>query len=278
MLSIYDILNKDIDYKNEYNKIKDLFLNYNLIEGSIGYQYTYEEVFDAYIMQWKYRGTKLCLKEIITDIESKTNCGENPIDDCLYLCELFLNVREFLKYISNKYHLRDMYISDFNDRMLIETVEYLLKTLGYSSYKEEEYKILLVKEDADSINTALIVENEDISNVIMQYNDFKIVKNIKEKQKILQSLANYIEPKRKELKNKNGKLEKNLFMAFNKLNIINNNLEGKDKEEYTSNLTKEDLLKWYDKTYNLSLISIRILELDKQIKPFEAIAKEYFDN
>ena len=278
MLSIYDILNKDIDYKNEYNKIKDLFLNYNLIEGSIGYQYTYEEVFDAYIMQWKYRGTKLCLKEIITDIESKTNCGENPIDDCLYLCELILNVREFLKYISNKYHLRDMYISDFNDRMLIETVEFLLKTLGYSSYKEEEYKILLVKEDADSINTALIVENEDISNVIMQYNDFKIVKNIKEKQKILQSLANYIEPKRKELKNKNGKLEKNLFMAFNKLNIRHNNLEGKDKEEYTSNLTKEDLLKWYDKTYNLSLISIRILELDKQIKPFEAIAKEYFDN
>ena len=112
----------------------------------------------------------------------------------------------------------------------------------------------------------------------MEYNDFKISGDIKEKQKILYALANYLEPKRKELREKNSKLEKSLFMAFNKLNIRHNNLEGKEKLGYTSSLTKEELLEWYDKIYNLVLISIRLLELDNQIKPFEDIAKKYFNN
>lgn len=277
-LSIYDILNKDIDYKKEHNKIRDLFLNYYWIKGSINCEHTYEEVFDAYIMQWKYRGSKCSLKEIINDIETKTHCGENPINDCLYLCELILNIREFLMYISKNYHLENLYISDFKDNMLIDTVEYIIKTLGYRKHKEDEYKIILVKENADSINTAIISNKIEVSNLIMQYNDFKIINNANEKRKILQELEMYLVPQRKKLKEINYKLEKNLFMAFNKLHIRHNNLEGKDKEEYTSKLTKEELLEWYDRTYNLILISIRLLELNNQIQPFEDIAKQYFEN
>ena len=277
MLTIYDIINKDINYEKEYKKIKDLVLNSDTIKCTNGLRYSYKYIFDSYIEYWKYRGTKLNIKEIISEIERKTNCGNDPINDCLYMCELFLNMREFIKYICRRHYIPGIYISDFDDKILLDTVEFLLKTLGYKTYKVEEYKILLTKEDADSINTALIVENEDISNIIMQYNDFKIVNNVKEKQKILQSLANYIEPKRKELKIKNSKLEKHLFMAFNKLNIRHNNLEGKEKEEYTSNLTESELLNWYDKTYNIILISIRLLELDNQIKPFEDIAKMHFN-
>jgi hypothetical protein len=146
-----------------------------------------------------------------------------------------------------------------------------------NKYKEEDYKILLVKKDADAISTAIAVSNIDVSSLIMQYNDFKIAENVNEKQKILFALAKYLEPKRAELKEKNSKLEQNLFMAFNKLHIRHNYLEGKDREEYTANLKNKELLDWYDRTYNLSLIAIRLLELNEMVKPFEEIRKQYFD-
>lgn len=276
--SIYDILNKNIDYSKEYKKIKKMFLEEYFIDGSINHSYTYGQIFNNYILKWKYRGTKYSLKEILDEIEQNTDCGKDPITDCLYLCELILNIREFLIFAKKNYFMSDdnIYIGQFNDEMLIGNILYILKELGYCLHKEEDYKIILVKDDADAISTAIVVEDNDISNLIMQYNDFKIVNNIKEKQKILFNIAKYLEPKRSKIKEKNKDLEQNLFMAFNKLNIRHNNIDGKDKEDYTSNLSKEELLQWYDRTFNLSLIAIRLIELKNIIEPFDKVRKEYF--
>ena len=53
--SIFDILNKNVNYRKEYQKTKDMFLTAPLISG-IGYtEYTYEYVFDSWIVKWKYR-------------------------------------------------------------------------------------------------------------------------------------------------------------------------------------------------------------------------------
>lgn len=276
--SIYDILNKNIDYSKEYKKIKKMFLEEYFIDGSINHSYTYGQIFNNYILKWKYRGTKCSLKEILDEIEQNTDCGKDPITDCLYLCELILNIREFLIFAKKNYFMSNdnIYIVQFNDEMLIGNILYILKELGYCLHKEEDYKIILVKDDADAISTAIVVEDNDISNLIMQYNDFKIVNNIKEKQKILFNIAKYLEPKRSKIKEKNKDLEQNLFMAFNKLNIRHNNIDGKDKEDYTSNLSKEELLQWYDRTFNLSLIAIRLIELKNIIEPFDKVRKEYF--
>lgn len=279
MLSIFDLINKDIDYRREYNKIRTMFLDDYVIDGSMNNMYNYSEVFDAYIMKWKYRGTKCSLGEIINEIEEKTNCGNDAVLDCLYLCELILNIREFLIYLKENFYTNyGLYFSDINDKMLIGNVHYILNSLGYSICKEEEYKVRIIKNNTDSISTALIVENVEVQTLIMQYNDFKIVNNIKEKQKLIYGLSNFLEPKRKKLREKNKDLEKYLFMAFNKMNIRHNNIDGEKKEEYTSRLSENELLQWYDRIYNLTLISIRLLELDNQIKPFEDVAKEYFDN
>ena len=159
--------------------------------------------------------------------------------------------------------------------MLMGNIAFILNELHYKAYIEDDYKVLLVKDDVDTINTATIV-NDNIADLIMEYNDFKIAENIGEKKKILIELSNYLEPKRQELKSKNSKLESNLFMAFNKLNIRHNNLEGKEKEEYTTKLNDNELLKWYDKTYNLILIAIRLLELNNILEPFEKLRKEFF--
>ncbi|MDD3048940.1 MAG: hypothetical protein PHQ89_03055 [Bacilli bacterium] len=276
--SIYDIINKKIDYKKEYSKIKKIFLDDCLIELGQNNWGTYSYVFNQWILKWKYRGVKQNIEEIMEEIEKETKCGKDPIIDCLYLCELILNVRTFLLYLRKNYLTNyGFFFNRFDDEMLVENIAYILNELGYLKHVEEDYKVLLVKRDADVISTALSIENVDISNLIMQYNDFKIVENIKEKQRILLNLATYLEPKRKVLKEKDSKLEQNLFMAFNKLNIRHNNLEGKYKEEYTSKLKVNELLEWYNRTYNLILIAIRLLELNEIVEPFEEIRKKYFD-
>lgn len=126
-----------------------------------------------------------------------------------------------------------IFISSFNDDMMMGNINYILKELGYRIHKEENYKIRLVKEDTDAINTALVVENKEISNLIIQYNDFRIVNSINEKQKILFETAKFLEPKHSQIKTKNSDLEQNLFMAFNKSHIRHNNIEGKELKEYT---------------------------------------------
>ena len=139
-LSIYDILNKNIDYRKEYKKIKNMFLNEYLLVGQT-HDYKYNEVFDAYIMKWKYRGTKCSLEEIIEDIEREIKCGLDPINDCLHLCELILNVREFITYISKKYYLYDMNINIFSDELLIGTIEYLAQIENIELEYDKPYVI-----------------------------------------------------------------------------------------------------------------------------------------
>lgn len=277
--SIFDVLNKKINYRKEYQKIKDMFLKSYLINGANYEKYTYEYVFNHWILKWKYRGAKCDLKEIMKEIEEETDCGKDPIKDCLYLCELILNIREFLTFLKNNFYTNNgLFFYSIDDDMLLGNIAFILNELNYTIHIEDDYKVLLIKKDADAINTSIIVNNDDVSDLIMEYNDFKITNDISEKKKILVELANYLEPKRRALKSKNSSLEANLFMAFNNLNIRHNNLEGKDKVEYTSNLKKEELLKWYDETYNLILIAIRLLELNNMMEPFEKIRKEIFNN
>ena len=123
-LSIYDILNKNIDYKKEREKIKKMFLVNSCINGSIRERHTYEEVFNNYILKWKYRGTKCSLKEVLSEIETKTNCGSDSINDCLYLCELILNIREFLIFAKKNYYnpSENIFISGFDDEMMMGNI------------------------------------------------------------------------------------------------------------------------------------------------------------
>ncbi len=277
--SIYDILNKKINYKNEYRKIKKMFLEEKFINLNYHGNYTYVEVFNHFITKWKYRGTKCSLYEIMKELETETNYGKNPINDCLYLCELILGIRKFLCFMqTNNCSYCGLYIAEIEDSMLVGNISYILQELGYNTHIEEEYKVILIKNNTDAINTATIIDNKNIESLIINYNDFKISNNINDKQKILFELAKFLEPKRTALRKINSKLESDLFMVFNKLNIRHNNKDGNKKEKYISDLNDIELLKWYDETYNLVLIAIRLLELDNLLEPFERLRKEVFNS
>lgn len=287
--TIFDLISKNIDFRNEYERISSMIFNDKIICFDEEY-YTYIEIFNKFIEDWKYRGICTNFNEIADNIGLTDYPSFSAEEACLYLIELILNIREFLLYKKEmlepnyeNYNRYGLYYDAeetsliINDKILYDNIMIILNELGYSYIKKEEYKIVLVKENADATNTALIVEDESISDTIMQYNDFRIVNNLNAKREILLSLGQYIEPLRKDIKNKNSELEDYIFFCLNKLHIRHNNKSGKKSNEYVAIMKDEELIKWYDKVYNLILIAIRLIELPKEFNEFKELKSKIIE-
>lgn len=216
---------------------------------------------------------------MLDDLNLEDTCNsENEIEKILLLIDFVLNACEFVKFKQNKYNKeyfeldnKDVGLILVENNMLLDNIDIILKRLGYKKIKKEEYKIMLIKDKADSIVTALTVEDENIADLILDYNDFRIENDLKAKKAILNSLFQYIEPLRKNIKQANGNLEDYIFFCLNKLHIRHNNKSGKDKINYVANLKDKDLINWYDKVYDLILIAIRLVELPNDFREFKEL-------
>lgn len=283
--SIYDILGKKINILNEYEKLYDLFNNeYTYKYGRSSY--TLADLFDLFIEDWEYRATYRNIEEILSDLElDEETTEELATRDILYLIELILNVEDFIErkranfdkqYFVYKDHNVDLIYKKSN--IITENIEILLKELNYRSYKEKKNKIKIRKNSSDALETAIIVKDESISDLILDYNDFRIEKDLKAKKDILNSLGQYIEPLRKNIKQANSGLEEYIFFCLNKLHIRHNNKSGKDKINYVANMSKIDLINWYDKVYDLVLIAIRLVEMPSYFKSFKELKKKIIED
>ena len=279
--SIYDILGKKIDYYNEYEKLYEMF-NEDKVIAYDGYYYSWADLFEKFIEYWDYRNVYITVDEMLDylELDESVSNEENVIEKILLLIDFILNVCEFVKY-KEKEHFSEFYDLG-NDRIklifiksdiLLKNIDIILKDLGYKKLKKENYKIMLMKDKADPVATALIVEDESIADLILDYNDFRIENDLKAKKDILNSLGQYIEPLRKDIKNANSSLEDYIFFCLNKLHIRHNNKSGKDKINYVANIKKKDLIDWYDKVYDLILIAIRLVEMPNYFKDFKELKK-----
>lgn len=282
---IYEILGKNINLANEYEKIYDMFINDYIIKLH-SHRYSWSDFFEKYIGEWKYRGIYTSVEEILDDLELSETCdSNNEIEELLLLIDFVLNACEFVKY-KEKQHSKEYFELDnkniglifIENNMLLENIEIILKKLGYKKVKKETYKIMLMKDKADPINTAIIVEDENIANLILDYNDFRIENDLSAKKDILNSLGQYIEPFRKKIKSANSSLEDYIFFCLNKLHIRHNNKSGKDKINYVSTMKKKELIKWYDKVYDLILIAIRLIEIPNSFKEFKELKSKILDD
>ena len=159
----------------------------------------------------------------------------------------------------------------------MENIEILLKHMGYKSYKEKKNQIKIRKNNADALETATIVEDGNIADLILDYNDFRIENDLKAKKDILNGLGQYIEPFRKDIRNASNNLEDYIFFSLNKLNIRHNNKSGKEKTYYIAKMKKKDLINWYDKVYDLILIAIRLVEMPNYFKDFKELKKKIIE-
>ncbi len=263
--SIFDIIGKNLNIDNEYRKIyKGVKQTY--LFAYTGNQYTIEDAFNKVIEDWPYRGTCTNLNEILFELNLGATTFLSPTKDILYLIELTLNMIEFVRFQRPYYRVVN--------KVLIDNIYYVLNVLGYRIEKTEECKVILIKDDADALDTALTVEDEDIAKVILNYKDFKIENDVKAKQDLLRKLGLYVEPLRNQIGKINSELEDYIFFNLNKLHIRHNNKDGKLKIEFVANMKDDELIEWYDKTYTLILTAIRMLEFEKNKLEFKGLKKE----
>lgn len=283
--SIYDILGKKINILNEYEKLYDLFNNeYTYSYGRSSYSLA--DLFDLFIEDWEYRSTYRNVEEILFDLKlEEETTKETALQDILYLIELILNIDNFIERKNADFNKQYFDYEDHNvdliykkSNIIIENIDILLKELGYKSYKEKKNKIKIRKNNIDALQVAVIVDDRNISDLILDYNDFRIENDLKAKKDILCSLGQYIEPLRKDMKNANSSLEDYIFFCLNKMHIRHNNKNGKEKIQYITKMNKKTLLCWYDKLYDLILIAIRLIEMPKNLKEFKELKNNIIES
>ena len=187
--SMYDLLNKSIDYSNEYKKLWDMIFTeryyiYNKIK------YTFTGIFDKFIVLWKYKGTKCSCKEVIEELKLEEYPNWAPEEAVLRLCDFIINIHEFLMFEKNRIDIEaneaekiNRYYSDdeiikkvpyrlyIKDKMIMDLIQELLYSLNYEYIIREEYKCFIIKKNVDAEETAKIVEDDNVSNKILEYND-----------------------------------------------------------------------------------------------------------
>ncbi len=263
--NIFDVINKDLDLVKEYNKLYNLFMN-ERVYGVL----SLVKIFNKNLKYWKYKKTYVSVEEILMELRlnEETN-KECCVEDILFLIELIKNAEKFCQYEKN-------YVD--SHATIIRNSNYILEKLGYTTIEEEDYKVILVKKDADAIETSLEVTNQKLSTLILLYIDFRIEKDIEEKRRILSELGKYLEPKRKEIQNLSSNLEDTIFLMLNKMNIRHNNLEGKNQINYLKEIEASKLLEWYDRLYGLILTAIRLLEFNNQKSEYKDLKDKLVKN
>lgn len=263
--SIFDIVSENIDLSGD---IQRLLLMSQKEEILCINKYNYYKLFDfvdEYCFRyWKYRGHCINVADYLKTLDFEGIKKEAVIDtEALFtLIELIYNFwnlsnQEFydsergykLQWCGNYNHLRDV-------------MDDILAQYNHTAYINKEKTCVLVIENKEEVTAAAEILPTSLSLDVIKYNHRSLKGEIELKKSILLKLANELEPKRKEIKASNDKLEDDIFFMLNNLNIRHNNRSKKDKhyKEYVAKMKKDRLEKWYDELYQMMLLAILLLD------------------
>ncbi|MCI9038390.1 MAG: hypothetical protein HFJ29_00680 [Clostridia bacterium] len=259
MKSIFELENR-LDINNEFEKLLQAFQGegyavkyknqYNLRE----YGSFMDGINNTVFLEWQYRDTFLNVYDYLDFIgideiflENEDYNDENKF--LLYL-EFILNMAKLLCY-SDKIELMPITAA------AIENVPRILEKMNYKM-EELEDKVIITKRDANA-DSILEKVPEDITKLLLEYNDFRISKDIKEKKRILKSLDLYMDKDNKFIKkNINNELKNCIETIVNNMGINHET----EKEPFNT-MTDKEKIEWYDKCYLMIIHAIRSIEIKK---------------
>jgi hypothetical protein len=259
--SIFEILGEYFDFQKEMKRI-NAFFEGELFYSGITSTWKPEPLVDHYAFyDWKQRNRCINtddMKEVlgISDILSCTNPTSDDVIqyleyvvNILYLAVRYVNNSDTIKYFKNYYALQE------NINALLEHVNHEVH------YFDDDEIALITMKNAEATAVADILKPELGLNVI-KYNHHLLKGDIEVKKAIILSLANELEPKRKELEKIDKTLTSNLFYLLNNINLRHNNKSKRDKnyKEYVAKMKPNQLEKWYDETYQLQLLAFLLLD------------------
>lgn len=254
--NIFEILEEEVDIEYEIKIIMKLFNGVRIWDYY--HNYSLEDFFDhECIHLWKNRKFVISSKQMRERLGITDNDIESGLDD--------KHILVFLEYVVNVMVLCDSCMSgewEWNKEfgILKQNVANIVDSLNHEiKVIKEEEKTILVEKSAAATAVAEIMEVEN-SYMIFEYNHYLLKGDIIRKKSILKALADCFEGKKKQIKSINNSLASEIGCLLNKLNIRHNNVEGEKAEEFTQQLSSEELEEWYDDTYQLLLLAF--LEVD----------------
>ncbi len=196
-LHIFDILNQEINFREEYNKLQLLVretLRFN--GGFMNQKISVHEVIELNFRGWKNRGTSISLDETITQIAT-TRCD--------YSTKVFLFSELLMNLVLDKISLPNhnstyAKVVDEQVRYIMENIQQILARTGYC-WQNIEGKIYILENNSAATAVTEITNDSQV----LEYNHFALKGNLTQKMAIINHLYKNFEPKRKSLEEKEYK-------------------------------------------------------------------------
>ena len=255
----------------EYRRLKNLFYEIKwFINGK-------EQTIRTYISrQFPYlplNTTALTLSDFDEEYRFNFQIIENPSLDALILfCEYCTNMClecGRLKYDSSvrkSVNLSNHFLFPQAVSKILHHIVKVIEKVGYTDIEYNGYT-LFVEKSAAAVSASEILEGQ-ISLETLRYNHHSMKGDLVAKRKMLVLMADWIEPKEKELAEVDKRLKTNLFYNLNNFNIRHNN------SDKTAHLTEAELEEIYDDTYQLWLLAVLTLDNRERQKKYEEMRKE----
>ncbi len=281
-MHLYDLLQDlKINPAKEYKKIRSVFFkkNIKLIDK---YNNTHilcslQDIFDVWFSDFDMRKHFLSIDEMLQsfDLFDIDILLKVEIEDLILFSEilltLFLQGDEIISYEMKKEAERGIYI-------IKSQIKIVCESLNYEIYEKNNYVYIAPRNiELDQAIYSIDDKDKDIALELLHYNNHNLQGDVKEKRKILNLLANYIEPilNSKILEQNNLKnLSSDVSFCLNKFNIRHNNADGNKPEQMYLDMEENgEVEQWYDKTYNLILTIIIVnkqMEYNKELKELKS--------
>lgn len=257
MKSIFDLENR-LDINNEFKKLLQAFQEernaviYSTPYHSREYGSFIDGINNTVFLEWKYRDTFLDVFDYLNFI---------GIDEFFLENRYYIDESKFLLYL--EFILNMAKLACYSDKIKLmpitnAAIENIPRILEKMNYKMEELgdKIIITKRDAD-VDSILNKVPEDVAEILLEYNDFRIQSNIEYKKKVLKNLDLYIEENIK-ISSFDNKLDNAIGTVVNKMGV-----NHPIKEEPYKSFNNKQLLEWYDKCFLMMIHAIRTVEVNK---------------
>jgi len=215
----------------------------------------------------------------------------------------FIDFDEFLKFCLSLYDtteqlfvFSELLVDIFNNlegkftekecqfiQVIFDNITRFLELANHELITLENGDKIIVEKNVYASEVSQIVSETSIQDAIkvLEYNHFANKGNVQRKKEILISLANYLEPLRKELNNSEElkevfKVNNQKIIAFEKLFEMYNNfgLRHNNSNQYHLDLADDELEQWYDDIYTSTLFVILSMDESRILSKLKTLREE----